>query len=313
MKRFILILGLSLMSYSSFAGTNYEVGAEYCPNFEEIEQAYQEQLYDTDPYVSVNLFYSLCLLLKGKTENNRAEIGQGIDLLHQLAYGGNSVVANFLLAEYHATAGTFEYTPDYNLEQAVEYYNRTLAIIKTYSNYPPPKYMLWEKRRSMELGAYYQLPSMYLKMFYLGFIGDYNIKILASPSYEETREKPRKDVKTYSEYNQHIIYNIDMAITHAGNCKELEIKSHFKKEIASAFKKVCGEYYDKAKDLKLIQGAIHNLLEEERCKDIGSDKIVIANCKEIEGLVEEFMSTYDSIFDEADVIFEGLCSSVMLC
>ena len=301
MKRFILILGLSLMCYSSFAGTNYKVGAEACFNFEEKEQAYQEQLYDPDPYVSVTLFYSLCLLLKGKRENNRAEIGQGIDLLHQLAYGGNSVVANFLLAEYHATAGTFKHIPDYNLEKAVEYYNRTLAIIKTYSNYPPPKYMLWEKRRSMELGAYYQLPRVYLVMFYVGFIGNYNIKLHASPSYEGNRED-----KTYPEYNQNIVHNIDRMIEHAWNCKEIKIKSHFKKDIALAYKKVCKVHYDKAKDLKRIHEEFHALLSQKRCNDIGSDEMVFANCPEIDGLMEELNSTYNSIFEEAEVIFEPL-------
>ena len=302
MKRFILILGLSLMSYSSFAGTNYEVGAENCQNFEDIEQAYQEQLAtDQGPSVSVTLFYSLCLLLKGKTENNRAEINKGLDLLHDPAHIDSNVVANFFLAEYHGTGGTFLDTPDYNLEEAVEYYNRTLAIIKTYSHYPPPQYMLWEKRRSMELEAYYKLPRVYLGMFFVGFIGDYNIKLLASPSYEGNRKG-----KTYPEYNQNIVHNIDRMITHAGNCKEIKIKSHFEKDVASVYKKICGVYYEKAKALKSIHEEFHVLLSQKRCNDIGSDEMVFANCPEIDRLMEEFYSTYDSIFDERDVIFEPL-------
>ena len=70
-------------------------------------------------------------------------------------------LANYFIAEYHFSGGDFVSIADRNLDLAVKYYSRTLAIIKTYNSYPPLKYSMWEENHNIEMTAYYMLPLVY--------------------------------------------------------------------------------------------------------------------------------------------------------
>ena len=97
-----------------------------------------EQLNDPDPYVSVTLIYALCLLLKGEVTKNQDDVSKGMLILHGLADQHSNILANHWIAHYHFTGGSFKTNiADRNLDLAVDYYSRTLAIIKTYNSYPP--------------------------------------------------------------------------------------------------------------------------------------------------------------------------------
>jgi len=52
MRKVILLLGLSLICFSSF-GTVYRSGSFGCGDFEDTERQYKEQLNDPDPSVNV--------------------------------------------------------------------------------------------------------------------------------------------------------------------------------------------------------------------------------------------------------------------
>jgi len=82
--------------------------------------------------------------------------------------------------------------------------------------------------------TYYFLPLVYLAMFYKGVAGDYRVRLLNSPSYEEDR-----DLETYPEYRDNIMGYINLAIEHAGNCKNLPLKSHFDKASSLLYKGLC--------------------------------------------------------------------------
>ena len=66
-----------------------------------------EQLNDPDPYVSVTLVYALCLLLKGEVTKNQDDVSKGMLILHGLADQHSNIVANYWIAEYHLSGGSF--------------------------------------------------------------------------------------------------------------------------------------------------------------------------------------------------------------
>ena len=302
-----IVLLLSAIAFFVFAtspgfGTVYRSGAFGCGDFEDTEREYKEQLNDPDPSVNVTLGYALCLLLKGEVTNNQDNVSKGMLILHGLADQHSNIVANFWIAEYHLSGGDLKISiADRNLDLAAHYYSRTLAIIKTYNNYPPLEYFTWEATNNIEMTAYYNLPIVYLAMFYKGVSGDYHVRLFNSPSYEGDR-----DLETYPEYRDNIMGYINLAIEHAGNCKNLPLKRHFHKDTAYYFIKVCAMYEEKAKLLKSAYMKSQLILNQDRCKDIGSDEIISTYCPENEEAVQNIIDTYDSIFVEIKEILHPI-------
>ena len=58
-------------------------------------------------------------------------------------------------------------------------------------------------------------------------------------------------------------------------------------------------YEEKAKLLKEAYVKRHLILNQDRCKDIGSDETVFAYCPEIDEAELKILDTYDSIFKES--------------
>ncbi len=297
MRKIVSIL--SAIAFFVFAtspgfGESYRSGSFGCVDFEDTERQYKEQLNDPDPYVSVTLVYALCLLLKGEVTNNQDNVSKGMLILHGLADQHSNIVANYWIAEYHLSGGDFKISiADRNLDLAAHYYSRTLAIIKTYNSYPPLEYFMWEENHNIEMTAYYQLPLVYLAMFYKGVSGDYGVRLLNSPSYEGDR-----NLETYPEYRDNIMGYINLAIEHAGNCKNLPLKSHFYKSDSPYYIKVCAMYEEKAKLLKSAYMKRQLILNQDRCKDIGSDEVASIYCPENDETGQKIIDTYDSIFVE---------------
>ena len=301
MRKIVSIL--SAIAFFVFAtspsfGTVYRSGSFGCGDFEDTERQYKEQLNDPDPYVSLTLVYALCLLLKGEVTNNQDNVSKGMLILHSLADQHSNIVANYWIAEYHLSGGDFKTgIADRNLDLAAHYYSSTLAIIKTYNNYPPLEYFMWENNHNIEMTAYYKLPLVYLAMFYRGVAGDYHVRLFNSPSYEGDR-----NLETYPEYRDNIMGYINLAIEHAGNCKNLPLKSHFYKSDSPYYIKVCAMYEEKAKLLKSAYVKSQLILNQDRCKDIGSDETVFAYCPENDEAIKKVVDTYDSIFKEIEEI-----------
>ena len=300
-RKAVLLFGLSLISFSSF-GTRYKTGSLECVDFEAEEQAYMKQLNDPDPdsYVSVILAYAVCLLVKGEITNNQEDVSKGMLILHGLAYQNSNIAANYWLAEYYFSGGDFISIADRNLDLAAHYYSNTLAIIKTHNSYPPLIYSMWEENHNIEMTAYYSLPLVYLAMFYKGVAGDYQVRLLNSPSYEGDR-----DLETYPKYRDNIMDYIDLTIEHAGNCKNLHLKRHFNKS-SSYYIKICAMYEDKAKLLKEAYVKSQLILNQDSCKDIVSDETVSAYCPENNETGQKIIDAYNSIFEEAKKILHPI-------
>ena len=99
---------------------------------------------------------------------------------------------------------------------------------------------------------------------------------------------------------------INLAIEHAGNCKNLPLKSHFRKTTTPYHIKVCAMFEKKAKLLKEAYVKRQLILNQDRCKDIGSDETVFAYCPEIDEAVKKISDTYYSIFEESKKIFDPI-------
>ena len=306
-----IVLLLSAIAFFVFAtspgfGESYRSGSFGCADFEAEEKAYMEQLNDPDPSVNVTLVYALCLLLKGEVTKNQDDVSKGMLILHGLADQHSNIVANYWIARYHLSGGDFKGIADRNLDLAAHYYSRTLAIIKTYNSYPHLEYFLWEGNHNIEMTAYYDLPLVYLAMFYRGVSGDYRVRLLNSPSYEGDR-----DLETYPEYRDNIMGYINLAIEHAGNCKNLPLKRHFHKSVSSYFIKVCAMYEEKAKLLKSAYMKRQLILNQDNCKDIGSDETVFAYCPEFYEVEQNIIDTYNSIFKEIEEILYPIRDSLI--
>ena len=297
MRKIVSIL--SVIAFFVFAtspgfGESYRSGSFGCVDFEDTERQYKEQLNDPDPSVNVTLVYAICLLLKGEVTNNQDDVSKGMLILHSLTDQHSNIVANYWIAEYHLSGGDFKKSiADRNLDLAAHYYSRTMAIIKTYNSYPPLEYFTWEATDNIEMTAYYKLPLVYLAMFYKGVYGDYSVRLLNSPSYEGDR-----NLETYPEYRHNIMGYINLAIEHAGNCKNLPLKRHFDKSSSPYYIKVCAMYEEKAKLLKSAYMKRQLILNQDSCKDIGSDETVFAYCPEIDEAELKIVEIYDSIFKE---------------
>ena len=165
---------------------------------------------------------------------------------------------------------------------------------------------MWEQTDNIEMNAYYQLPLVYLAMFYRWVTGDYHVRLFNSPSYEGDR-----DLDTYPEYRHNIMGYINLAIEHAGNCKNLPLKSHFRKSSASYYINVCAMYEEKAKLLKEAYVKRQLILNQDRCNDIGSDETVFAYCPKIYEAEQKIIDIYDSIFKESKKILHHIRDSLI--
>ena len=65
-------------------------------------------------------------------------------------------------------------------------------------------------------------------------------------------------------------------------------------------------YEEKAKLLKSAYMKRQHILNQDRCKDMGSDEIVSAYCPENDETGQKIIDTYYSIFEESKKIFHPI-------
>lgn len=204
----VALLGLVslLLSFTSPAHS-YDRGNMSCRGFEDVEQNYREEPDD----IINQLAYGECLITKGEDD-------KGLALLYQLAREPVSLVAaNYHLAQYFATGGTFSRVSYDDLNKALNYYLHALAIIKATPNYPDFfRDDTWERSRNIELNSYLRVPDSYLRKYDVGSIGDYHVHLLNSPSY-----KGDTNLKTYPQYNTTMLEDLNEVVEHAQSCMNL--------------------------------------------------------------------------------------------
>ena len=304
MKKWVLMLGVSFLSFSSF-GTDYKFGSRTCENFEGIEEDYNKY-HSTDD----KIMYANCLLVKGNfvgdqslvvegldilrdlVGDEESLVVEGVDILRDLVDEGNegneeneeNIIASYYYGLFYYTKGIFGNTiAKKNLNLVARHFTKTFEYIKQNPLYSK-EYAEWEKASAIEMGVYSKLPDVYLQMYLLRLVGDF--RVLNS-----------EDGDTYPEYNKSATEYIDLAKTHAEECRDLPWKKHFRKN-AELFKEVCALQRDKADDLIGIQ--VERQAALEKCGEDVSEKV----CPEIHRLNKKFADKYFSIYKEANEILK---------
>ena len=286
MKKWVLMLGVSFLSFSSF-GTDYKFGYATCEKFEGIEEDYNKY-HSTDEKIR----YAYCLLVKGNYVGDQSLVEEGVDILRDLVGEENegnegnegNIVASYYYGLFYYTKGVFGHTiAKKNLNLVARHFTKTFEYIKNNPSYYK-EYAEWEKASAIEMGVYNKLTNVYLQMYFLRLAGDF--KVLNS-----------EDGDTYSEYVESATHYIDLAKMHAEECRDLKDKDYFRKT-AKLFKEACATKVDRIEVLKEIQVKREEALEE--CGEDVSEKV----CPKIHRLNKEFVKEYVSIFKDVDKILD---------
>ena len=78
MKKWVLMLGVTFLCFSSFA-TDYTFGSRTCENFEGIEEDYNKY-HNIDDKIR----YANCLLVKGNYVGDQSLVEEGVNILRDL-------------------------------------------------------------------------------------------------------------------------------------------------------------------------------------------------------------------------------------
>ena len=221
-----LLCLIMLLSVTATGWTEtYKRGLKSC-DFEVAENYYRQDPED----LSYQVLYASCLIIKGDDST-------GLPMLYYLADQTDSVTANFFLADYLSTDGRFANpTTKKTIDEAINYYYRTQAIISLIPTYPEPDYFFEEKNHQMHLRSSYNVPSLYRARYQLGAAGDYMAYQLQDPDYEGYKGDPNPD--TFPKYNGFMRDSLNQGLREARECRDLPQRyyhnpDHYKANIES--------------------------------------------------------------------------------
>ena len=131
-------------------------------------------------------------------------------MLYPLADFQSSINASFFLAEYLSTGGKFSSEVDNeNMDEAINYYFHTLALIALIPTYRSRSTGADEKNYQMHLNSAFRVAEIYLWKYKLGAIGDYNTR----SAYEDDRNR-----NTYPQYNRLMKDSLNKSFQQAQEC-----------------------------------------------------------------------------------------------
>ena len=288
MKTIIRLTCLAMLLSAAGTGWAEEIftrGMESC-DFSVAENYYQQDPND----LSHQVLYAICLVIKG-------DDAKGVPMLYHLADQKSSVKANFFLAEYLSTDGRLANPlTTKTLDEAINYYYRTLAIIALIPTYPEPDYFFQEKNYQMHLRSAYIVPRLYLAKYKLGAIGDYRVHLMQWPGYEgESKD-------TFPKYNTFMRDSLNQGLQQAQNCRDLPRKHYHNPDHYKANVESCTLLVDLIKTLIPLEEQRQQILLD--CRDEnGIVQMGMENCpkyyeshKEINNLMEAYSEAAFAIF-----------------
>ena len=269
-----LILLLFVVLPCSAWANNYKRGNQVCSDF-----AFAEEYYRRDPDDLYNRYmYATCLVIKG-------EDNQGLPKLYTQADHHDSIQASLFLADYLSSDGKFDgYMTDVNLEEALHYYFRTLALIDLFPNYPGEDLYSYEIGFQSELRSSYRIPLMYIEKYNYGILND-SCKRAIAHGY-------KKECPTHHGYDTTTMDSLKKVIQYTRECTSLPKKRHFRLNYYQASVKFCKILEEAASNLIPLENKRQQLLLRPDCQDI-------INC-------EDYMDTYDEIDQIRQETREGL-------
>ena len=287
MKTIIRLTCLTMLLFAAATGwaETFTRGMKSC-DFSVAENYYQQDPND----LSNQVLYAVCLVIKG-------DDAKGVPMLYHLADQKSSVKANFFLADYLKTDGRFaNLLTTKTLDEAINYFYRTLAIIDLIPTYPEPDYFFQEKNYQMHLNSLYNVPRLYLVKYELGAIGDYGVHLMQWPGYEgESKD-------TFPKYNTFMRDSLNQGLQQAQNCRDLPRKHYHNPAHYKANAEACTLLVDLIKTLIPLEEQRQQILLD--CRDEnGIMQMGMENCpkyyeshKEINNLIEAYSEAAFAIF-----------------
>lgn len=229
----------------------YKRGVQSC------DLSIAEKYYREDPEdLSNQVLYAICLVIAGRDS-------EGVSRLYHLADYRSSVQANFFLADYLETDGRFlNPTTTENLDGAIKYYLRTLAIIDLIPTYPELDDFFQEKNYQMHLKSLYRVPYLYLVKYKLGALGDYCTHAIASGT-----KKP-ENCGTYPKYNTFMRDSLNKVVEFAGDCAGMRQRRYFNQREYKATTEACGLMLELAKTLIPLEAKRQEILLQSNCENL---------------------------------------------
>lgn len=285
------MMGLILLSFSSFSGANYyERGNWTCSDFERGKQYYEWDPEDLDNIAA----YGICSVLKREREND------DLSLLYNAVERHGHVYSAFFIAEYVTSGGQLgnEIVPD-NLNRAIEAHHKVVALIRLDPSYPYNGNRIYEVDLQMELNSIFFPVYLYFDKYKYGALGTYRQARLQSPSYEGD-----KNLSLYPEYSPYTVDSLEKVIIFANECLALPLKDYYYPPRFELTRQSCQILKEGAEELLPIERERLTVLRPEVCPDILNcpkqdelaDKVVdIVNSKrnEVEGLFQAYKQTHD--------------------
>ena len=171
----------------------------------------------------------------------------------------------------------------------------TLAYINTLErNYPGLDYIFFEQAFEIEMVSYYKVPVLYLRIYNLGYFGDYNFNLLESPSYEGDR-----NLKTYEKFRRFTQGFLDKALDHAQGCINVLQKPYFNPNTYKVYRSVCQVIKQKTLKLKELEDERVKILgQHSNCRDLNE-----ISCPEYYEVEQKILDTIKEFLDESKELF----------
>ncbi len=231
------------------------------------------------PSLNSRFIWGTCTVISGDDEN-------GLEVLYDLANQHSHVSATFVIADYLGTDGRFALPrTEANINDAIEFYSRTVALIKSMSDYPGPDLGAYERNSQFELRSYSRIPLFYLKRYVLGVSGDAYRHLYRSPSYEG-----EKSEKTYPQYRDVTEDSLNKLIEHATECGYLPNKKHFDPALYEFVINNCNLKREIGLKLQPLEVRRQQILEQEQCQDLNQK-----NCPEYFETHEQIRKLRDNL------------------
>ena len=232
-------------AYSDNSLENISLGVAVCEGWERTQKYYQ----DNPENIFAQDAYATCLFIKGKLQDNQAEVNEAIAMLYHLADHSGHIMSNNFIATYLATDGdmtSYGAGVD-NLDASIRYYQNVLSLIaSTHGHYATRNddYYLIEWNTQMELQSYIMIPYLYLQKYCWGVEVIPNLKTLDSPCYTGDR-----NIEVVPQYANSISDSLTRMKEAAQNCLSLPLKEHFKPPAYESVQEACQNYKRHAENL----------------------------------------------------------------
>ena len=256
-----LILLLFVVLPGSAWAEKYKRGHWVCSNL-------SEEYYRQDPDdLYTRSLYASCLVIKG-------EDNQGLPKLYTLADQHDHIPSSFFLANYLVSDGKLSaYLTQTNIEEALKYFFRTLALIDLSPNYPGEDLDLYELDVQAELKSTFFIPMLYFQKYLVGIMND-SCKRAIPHGY-------KKECPTHQGYDTTTMDSLKKVIQYARECASLPKKRFFTEDYYQANMKACPNLEELASKLIPMEEKRQQLLERPDCQDP-------INC-------EDYMDNYGNI------------------